>query len=1054
MAATDMLLQIGIQATAGAAISEFIELNKQIEATHLALVQTTGSSEAAAAAIEHIARLANRTGQLTSVLAKQFVDLSAAAKGTALEGGMASEVFDTVAAAMGSLGKDSATTERAFTALSQMMAKGVVSAEEWRGQLAEALPSANAALQKATGLSTQELNALMESGQLLAVDVLPALVRGLKMLGTDTTKEVDSLSASLNRLKNSLVDAFARVGEAGTNDVIKGTVDNFTLAVKALTYASGDASDSIERVNATMKQAGTDWWIPGMATTALTNALKSYVQQHEPVAQATSATTEALGALAAASIQAAAHAAQLSDQAAKNTESVKAQGTAALAAANANLELARLGGDAADILASQAASADAMATASANLAAAKAGEVAATQHGIDVLRESVYQLELEREANAGNAEQINTLIEAKGLEIDKREQALSKLKAESDGLASSAEQQRLAAEASRLAATTYGDQSQQVGELAGAYASALAAMQALTASQEEGARAAVALVAEQSRLDEITARYNQAMQDAVTGNRDASSAIAELGKQQAEAQAAVEKLKGKVEAGARADRDAAAAKERLKIAQARLTDAYADLIGASEEQLRQAERASRHLQADNSNRVESIRLLQRDAELRGDASSAIEYQAQALEAEADGIRQQIAAKQQELALAESLYQNKLKAAQQDGEVTQQEQESLNTSKDIVQTKRDEIDALELSADGKERDAQAARQMGDEADQAGKRVKGLSDQQNQAGGIAKHLADMLRAAKDSIGEYSQAARAALEDAISGVHSLSDNIRAIDSLDASKFADTDSIDQANDAIARLSAGLEAATDKARRFKDAQHGAFQYFAGMDAQLAAVARFEGRLIAAQLAAQRLALAEEQMGRQLDDVRRQFDDGGLSLAQYIAQLERMEVSYARLGDEKLEGLRSALASARREMQDFAGSAKEGLQSLQVEWAQLNNQQDEVLRLEYLQSQMKVQQQIAEAKAAGNDAAINSLEQQLALLDRIYRKKQDNLQADERASKAQDSASATGASASPAKTIRVVISEPSGKQAAVTADSEASADQFLTVLAKAGLRAL
>jgi tape measure domain-containing protein len=60
-----------------------------------------------------------------------------------------------------------------MTALTQMIGKGKISAEELRGQLGEALPSAMGIMAKSLGVTTQQLDKMMANGELMAADVLP-----------------------------------------------------------------------------------------------------------------------------------------------------------------------------------------------------------------------------------------------------------------------------------------------------------------------------------------------------------------------------------------------------------------------------------------------------------------------------------------------------------------------------------------------------------------------------------------------------------------------------------------------------------------------------------------------------------------------------------------------------------------------------------------------------------------------------------------------------------------------------------------------------------------
>lgn len=104
--------------------------------------------------------------------------------------------------------------EGAFLALSQMASKGVVSMEELRQQLAERLPGAMGMAARAMGVTVPEFLKLVESGQVLSEDLLPALATQLEnesALGLATSAK--STQAELTRLENNIFNIQAGVGQ-------------------------------------------------------------------------------------------------------------------------------------------------------------------------------------------------------------------------------------------------------------------------------------------------------------------------------------------------------------------------------------------------------------------------------------------------------------------------------------------------------------------------------------------------------------------------------------------------------------------------------------------------------------------------------------------------------------------------------------------------------------------------------------------------------------------------------------------------------------------------
>jgi tape measure domain-containing protein len=203
----------GMKALAAAAVvREFVQANASMEAMTKSLELVTGSSEAAAREMEFVRGQAARLGLDINSAANSYLQLSASAKGTVLEGQATRDIWSAVAESMARLGKTSAETDGALLAISQMMSKGVVSAEELRGQLGERLPGAFQVAAKAMGVSTQELGKMLEQGQILASDFLPKFSAELRKVGGDGG-EVSTYNANLSRLWSSLKNGAVAINE-------------------------------------------------------------------------------------------------------------------------------------------------------------------------------------------------------------------------------------------------------------------------------------------------------------------------------------------------------------------------------------------------------------------------------------------------------------------------------------------------------------------------------------------------------------------------------------------------------------------------------------------------------------------------------------------------------------------------------------------------------------------------------------------------------------------------------------------------------------------------
>ncbi|WAR42938.1 tape measure protein [Methylomonas rapida] len=196
----------GALAGAGVAFKGLIDAGVKMEAIKSQLDAVTGSGAKTADALKYIQDESNRLGQRTDVMSEGFAKLAAAAKGTALEGAPLKEVFSAVAEASTVMHLSADRTNGVLNALSQMMGKGVVSAEEFRQQLGDQLPQATQVGAKALGVTTAEFTKMLNSGQILAADFLPKFGQALRdSVAGGLPQAANGATAAFNRLYNAVL---------------------------------------------------------------------------------------------------------------------------------------------------------------------------------------------------------------------------------------------------------------------------------------------------------------------------------------------------------------------------------------------------------------------------------------------------------------------------------------------------------------------------------------------------------------------------------------------------------------------------------------------------------------------------------------------------------------------------------------------------------------------------------------------------------------------------------------------------------------------------------
>lgn len=213
------------------------------------LVAITGSATAAANEMSFLRATSEKLGLNLSATADSYTKLLASSRGSRMEGEETRKIFTAVSTAASVLGLSTDTANGAFLAISQMMSKGVIAAEEFRGQFAERIPGALGVAAKGMGVTEKEFVKMLDSGNLLANEVLPKIARGLMdVYGPGVAATANTTGKEIERLHNAWTDfqqeLFGR-GSEGMSDIIRG----LTAAVKSL-------KDNVDAVATALRLAG------------------------------------------------------------------------------------------------------------------------------------------------------------------------------------------------------------------------------------------------------------------------------------------------------------------------------------------------------------------------------------------------------------------------------------------------------------------------------------------------------------------------------------------------------------------------------------------------------------------------------------------------------------------------------------------------------------------------------------------------------------------------------------------------------------------------------
>lgn len=184
-----------------------------IEKLNLQFKAVSGSIPAAVREMNFITELSNRLGLELQGASAAYGKFLAATRNTSIEGATARKVFEGVSEAVAALGLSADESTGIFLALSQMMSKGKVSAEELTGQLGERLPGALKLAADAMGLTTAELMKQMQEGRIMSADLLPRLAEQLhRTYGTAAEEAANKGQAGINRFNNEILQTKAAIG--------------------------------------------------------------------------------------------------------------------------------------------------------------------------------------------------------------------------------------------------------------------------------------------------------------------------------------------------------------------------------------------------------------------------------------------------------------------------------------------------------------------------------------------------------------------------------------------------------------------------------------------------------------------------------------------------------------------------------------------------------------------------------------------------------------------------------------------------------------------------
>lgn len=222
-------------------VSKAIEVAKATTQASVALKNVSGSTAAFAENQKWLLDVAKRYGVEINTLTTGFAKFKAAADISSMSLEDQRKIFESVARASVAFGLSAEDQRGVFMALSQMISKNKVMAEELRLQLAERMPVAIQAMAKAAGVTVNELDALMKQGKVMSSDVLPKFAEALNEFIPNV--DTDNLNKSLVDLSNTFTKL---IKELDVEGYFKKVVETVT---QGLSYLAENAKRIISSLD-------------------------------------------------------------------------------------------------------------------------------------------------------------------------------------------------------------------------------------------------------------------------------------------------------------------------------------------------------------------------------------------------------------------------------------------------------------------------------------------------------------------------------------------------------------------------------------------------------------------------------------------------------------------------------------------------------------------------------------------------------------------------------------------------------------------------------------
>lgn len=276
--------QLGAMVTAGVGLygikkqlEDIWEAGSNLASSEAKFATAFGGIEEGAKELEYAREVAVNLKLPLGDLTKGYADLALSAKGTSLEGEGARKVFEAFAQTARVNQSSAADLDGVFKALTQIMSKGKVQAEELRGQLGDRLPGALQIMADGLDLPMDKLTKMMEQGELTSDTLLAMASEASKRVAPALESALDTPAAKLADFQNrllvfretiagsgfldALADAFERMADALSQPEALDAARQLGTYLGEMITATTDlvASGNLETIGTAIKGLAIAW---------------------------------------------------------------------------------------------------------------------------------------------------------------------------------------------------------------------------------------------------------------------------------------------------------------------------------------------------------------------------------------------------------------------------------------------------------------------------------------------------------------------------------------------------------------------------------------------------------------------------------------------------------------------------------------------------------------------------------------------------------------------------------------------------------------------------